>query len=57
MMLTWATTSESPDGLAMFWYPQIDMVMTGVPLLVFLIGRLFDKGYATDSAKKILGLG
>ena len=56
-MLIWATTSGSPDGLAMFWYPQVDMVMTGVPLLVFLIGRLFDKGYAADSAKKILGLG
>ena len=33
------------------------MVMTGVALLVFLIGRFFDEGYATDWAKKILGLG
>ena len=57
IMLTWATTSVSPDGLTMFWYPQVAMVMTGVALLVFLIGRLFDEGYATDWAKKILGLG
>ena len=57
IMLIWATTSVSPDGLAMFWYPQVAMVMTGVALLVFLIGRLFDEGYATDWAKKILGLG
>ena len=57
IMLTWATTSVSPDGLAMFWYPQVAMVMTGVALLVFLTGRLFDEGYATDWAKKILGLG
>ena len=33
------------------------MVMTGVALLIFLIGRLVDEGYATDWAKKILGLG
>ena len=57
IMLIWATTSVSPDGLAMFWYPQVAMVMTGVALLVFLIGRLVDEGYATDWAKKILGLG
>ena len=57
IMLIWATTSVSPDGLAMFWYPQVAMVMTGVALLIFLIGRLFDEGYATDWAKKILGLG
>ena len=57
IMMIWATTSVSPDGLAMFWYPQVAMVMTGVALLVFLIGRLVDDGYATDWAKKILGLG
>ena len=57
IMLIWATTSVSPDGLAMFWYPQVAMVMTGVALLVFLIGRFLDEGYATDWAKKILGLG
>ena len=57
IMLIWATTSVSPDGLAMFWYPQVAMVMTGVALLVFLIGRLVDEGYANDWAKKILGLG
>ena len=57
IMLTWATTSVSSDGLAMFWYPQVAMVMTGVALLIFLIGRLFDGRYATDWAKKILGLG
>ena len=57
IMMIWATTSVSPDGLAMFWYPQVAMVMTGVALLVFLIGRFFDEGYATDWAKKILGLG
>ena len=57
IMLIWATTSVSPDGLAMFWYPQVAMVMTGVALLVFLIGRLLDEGYAIDWAKKILGLG
>ena len=56
-MLIWATTSVSPDGLAMLWYPQVVMVMTGVALLVFLIGRLFNEGYATDWSKKILGLG
>ena len=33
------------------------MVMTGVALLVFLIGRLVDAGYATGWAKKIVGLG
>ena len=57
IMLIWATTSVSPDGLAMFWYPKVAMVMTGVALLVFLTGRLVDEGYATDWAKKILGLG
>jgi len=57
IMLIWATTSVSPDGLAMYWYPEVAMVMTGVALLVFLIGRLLDEGYATDWAKKILGLG
>ena len=57
IMLIWAMTSVSPDGLAMFWYPQVAMIMTGVALLVFLIGRFFDEGYATDWAKKILGLG
>ena len=57
IMMIWATTSVSPDGLAMFWYPQVAMIMTGVALLVFLIGRFFDDGYATDWAKKILGLG
>ena len=56
-MMIWAMTSVSPDGLKMFWYPQVAMVMTGVALLVFLIGRLVDEGYATDWAKKILGLG
>ncbi|MFL2501660.1 MAG: hypothetical protein ACJ0Q1_01945 [Luminiphilus sp.] len=53
----WAIKSVSPDGLAMFWYPQVAMVMTGVALLVFLIGRLVDAGYATGWAKKIVGLG
>ena len=57
IMMIWATTSVSPDGLAMFWYPQVAMVMTGVALLVFLIGRLVDNSYASDWAKKILGLG
>jgi len=57
IMMIWATTSVSPDGLAMLWYPQVAMVMTGVALLIFLIGRLLDEGYATDWAKKILGLG
>ena len=57
IVMIWAMTSVSPDGLAMFWYPQVAMVMTGVALLIFLIGRLFDEGYATDWAKKILGLG
>ena len=57
IMLMWATTSVSPDGLAMFWYPKVALVMTGFALLVFLIGRLVDDGYATDWAKKILGLG
>ena len=57
IMLIWATTSLSPDGLAMFWYPRVAMVMTGVALLVFLIGRLVNEGYATDWAKKIPGLG
>ena len=57
IMMIWAMTSVSPDGLAMFWYPQVAMVMTGVALLVFLIGRLVDEGYATDWAKKIIGLG
>tara|TARA_Y100000991_G_scaffold107212_1_gene80891 strand:+ start:720 stop:1430 length:711 start_codon:yes stop_codon:yes gene_type:complete len=55
--MIWAATSVSSDGLAMFWYPEVAMVMTGVALLVFLIGRLVDDGYATDWAKKILGLG
>ena len=57
IMMIWATTSVSPDGLAMFWYPQVAMVMTGVALLVFLIGRLVDTGYANEWAKKIVGLG
>ena len=57
IMMIWATTSVSPDGLAMFWYPQVAMVMTGVALLVFLIGRLVDNSYASDWAKKILSLG
>ena len=56
-MVIWAMTSVSPDGLAMFWYPQVAMVMTGVALLIFLIGRLVDAGYAAGWAKKILGLG
>ena len=57
IMVTWAMTSVSPDGLEMFWYPQVAMVMTGVALLVFLIGRLVGNSYASDWAKKILGLG
>jgi hypothetical protein len=57
IMMIWAMTSVSPDGLPMFWYPQVAMVMTGVALLIFLIGRLVDAGYATDWAKKIVGLG
>ena len=57
IMMIWAMTSVSPDGLPMFWYPQVAMVMTGVALLVFLIGRLVDTGYATGWAKKIMGLG
>jgi len=57
IMMIWAMTSVSPDGVAMFWYPQVGMVMTGVALLVFLIGRLVDAGYATGWAKKIVGLG
>ena len=57
IMMIWAATSVSPDGLAMFWYPKVALVMTGFALLVFLIGRLVDDGYATDWAKKILGLG
>ena len=57
IMMIWAMTSVSPDGLAMFWYPQVAMVMTGVALLIFLIGRLVDAGYATGWAKKIVGLG
>jgi len=57
IMMIWAMTSVSQDGLPMFWYPQVAMVMTGVALLVFLIGRLVDTGYATGWAKKIMGLG
>ena len=57
IMVTWAMTSVSPDGLAIFWYPQVAMVMTGVALLVFLIGRLGDGSYATEWSKKIVGLG
>ena len=57
IMMIWAMTSVSPDGLPMFWYPQVAMVMTGVALLVFLIGRLVDAGYATGWAKKMIGLG
>ena len=56
-MMIWAMTSVSPDGLAMFWYPQVAVVMTGVALLIFLIGRLVDAGYAADWAKKVVGLG
>ena len=57
IMMIWAMTSVSADGLPMFWYPQVAMVMTGVALLIFLIGRLVDAGYATGWAKKIVGLG
>ena len=57
IMMIWAMTSVSPDGLAMFWYPQVAMVMTGVALLIYLIGRLIDAGYATGWAKKMIGLG
>ena len=57
IMMVWAMTSVSPDGLPMFWYPQVAMVMTGVALLIFLIGRLVDAGYATGWAKKMIGLG
>ena len=57
IMMVWAMTSVSPDGLPMFWYPQAAMVMTGVGLLIFLIGRLVDAGHATGWAKKIVGLG
>ena len=57
IMMIWAMTSVSPDGLAMFWYPQVAVVMTGVALLIFLIGRLVDAGYAADWAKKVVGLG
>jgi hypothetical protein len=57
IMMIWAMTSVSPGGLPMFWYPQVAMVMTGVALLVFLIGRLVDAGHATGWAKKMIGLG
>jgi hypothetical protein len=57
IVMIWAMTSVSPDGLRMFWYPQVAMVMTGVATLVFLIGRLVDARYANDWAKKIMGLG
>ena len=57
IMMIWAMTSVSPDGLTMFWYPQVAMVMVGIALLVFLIGRLVDADYATGWAKKIVGLG
>ena len=57
IMMIWAMTSVSPDGLPMFWYPQVAMVMTGVALLVFLIGRLVDTDHATGWAKKMIGLG
>ena len=57
VVMIWAMTSVSPDGLRMFWYPQVAMVMTGVATLVFLIGRLVDARYANDWAKKIMGLG
>ena len=56
-MMIWAMTSVSPDGLTMFWYPRVAMVMVGIALLVFLIGQLFDAGYAAGWAKKIVGLG
>ena len=57
IMMIWAMTSVSPDGLPMFWYPQVAMVMTGVALLVFLIGRLVGAGHASGWAKKMIGLG
>ena len=57
IMMLWAMTSVSADGLPMFWYPQAAMVMTGVALLIFLIGRLVDAGYATGWGKKIVALG
>ena len=57
IMMIWAMTSVSPDGVAMFWYPQVAMVMTGVALLVFLIGRLVDAGHTAGWAKKMIGLG
>ena len=57
IMMIWAMTSVSPDGLAMFWYPQVAMVMTGIALLIFLIGRLVDAGHASGWAKKMIGLG
>ena len=56
-MMIWAMTSVSPDGLTMFWYPRVAMVMVGIALLVFLIGRLVDAGYAAGWAKKMVGLG
>ena len=57
IMMIWAMTSVSPDGLPMFWYPQVAMVMTGIALLVFLIGRLVGAGHASGWAKKMIGLG
>lgn len=56
-MMAWAMFAVSKGNIGIYWYPQAALLLGGVVVLVFVVGRALGDNYQTGWAGKVMTIG
>jgi hypothetical protein len=56
-MMAWAMFAVAKGSVGIYWYPQVALLLGGIAILVFLVGRALGENYQTGWAGKVMTIG
>ena len=56
-MSLWAMFAVAKGNVSIYWYPQVALLLVGVAILVFLVGRALGQHYKSGWAAKLTTIG
>ena len=56
-VIVWAMSMVTKGDIGIYWYPQVALLLGGIAILVFLVGRALGDNYQTGWAGKLMTIG
>jgi len=56
-VIVWAMVTVTKGDIGIYWYPQVALLLGGIAILVFVVGRVLGDNYQTGWAGKLMTIG